>query len=142
VTDYLLKPFDLPRFLKAVEKVHELLRAKQSDTRDFFFVQSEYRSIRIAYKDVLYIEGMRDYRCIYTEKEKVLTLQTFTELENITSPEKLCRIHKSFMVAVDKVAFIERGQVKIRDKMLPVSETYKSRFYKLLGVKDGKTEGL
>jgi DNA-binding LytR/AlgR family response regulator len=79
---------------------------------------------------------MRDYRCIYTGKEKILTLQTFNELESLVNREKLCRIHKSFMVAIDKVAFIERGQVKVRDKMLPVSETYKRDFYALLGFKD------
>lgn len=136
VTDYLLKPFDFPRFLKAVEKVHEQVQNRRAEVRDFFFVQSEYRSIKVFYSDVIYIEGMRDYRCIYTEKEKILTLQTFNELESLVNREKLCRIHKSFMVAIDKVAFIERGQVKIRDKMLPVSETYKRDFYALLGFKD------
>ncbi|WP_072365561.1 LytTR family transcriptional regulator DNA-binding domain-containing protein [Chitinophaga sancti] len=76
---------------------------------------------------------------MYTEKEKILTLQTFNELELIVAREKLCRIHKSFMVAVDKVEFIERGQVMIRERLLPVSETYRNVFYALLGFKDGKT---
>ncbi|RFS24659.1 DNA-binding response regulator [Chitinophaga silvatica] len=138
VTDYLLKPFDFARFLKTSEKIQELFLAKQSETRDFFFIQSEYRNIKLFYKDVLYIEGMRDYRCIYTEKEKILTLQTFNELESIVARDKLCRIHKSFMVAIDKVEYIERGQVKVRDKIFPISETYRNSFYALLGFKDSK----
>ncbi|MBC9929255.1 LytR/AlgR family response regulator transcription factor [Chitinophaga qingshengii] len=139
VADYLLKPFDFSRFLKTVERIHEQAQARQPESRDFFFIQAGYRNIRIFYNDVLYIEGMRDYRCVYTEKEKILTLQTFNELESIVAREKLCRIHKSFMIAVDKVAFIERGHVMIRERLLPVSETYRSAFYALLGFKDGKS---
>jgi DNA-binding LytR/AlgR family response regulator len=134
VTDYLLKPFDFSRFLKAIEKVQEQIGKKVPEGRDYFFVQSEYRSVKIFYKDVLYIEGKRDYRCIHTEKEKIMTLQTFTELETMLRPDKLCRIHKSFMVAIDNVAFVERGQVKIKDQLLPVSETYRQKFYALLGI--------
>lgn len=129
VTDYLLKPFDFSRFLKAIEKVEQ-----KKQERDYFFIQSEYRNVKLFYKDVYYIEGMRDYRCIHTAHEKILTLQTFTELEAMVRPDKLCRIHKSFMVAIDNVAFIERGQVKIRDQLLPVSETYRQKFFTLLGL--------
>lgn len=134
VTDYLLKPFDFSRFLKAVEKVQDLVLKKAPESREYFFVQSEYRSVKIFYKDVMYIEGKRDYRCIHTEKEKIMTLQTFTELENMLRPDKLCRIHKSYMVAIDNVAFIERGQVRIKDQLLPVSDTYRQKFYTLLGL--------
>ncbi|NIG57520.1 LytTR family DNA-binding domain-containing protein [Chitinophaga sp. Cy-1792] len=136
VTDYLLKPFDFSRFLKAVEKVSQQYQDQPAFARDYFFVHTGYKTQKIFYKDVLYIEGMRDYRCVHTLQDKILTLQTFTEFEQLLPPGKICRIHKSYMVATDKVTHIEKGQVGIKDKILPVSETYKQVFYNAIGFKE------
>ncbi|MBV8252629.1 MAG: response regulator transcription factor [Chitinophaga sp.] len=141
VVDYLLKPFDFPRFLQAVDKVVARDNANARTERSFFMVQNSWRSQKVFYQDVLYIEGVREYRCIYTPKEKILTLHTFIELEQMLDPARICRIHKSWMVNIEKVEFIEKGQVKIGDKLIPVSDTFKSRFYKIMGLNDSGESG-
>jgi DNA-binding LytR/AlgR family response regulator len=135
ISDYLLKPFQFDRFLKAVEKVHEALNKTKIDHKDFFFVKTEYRIEKIFYKDVLLIEGMSDYRYIKTEKGNIMTLQTFNELENILPKEKICRVHKSYMVAIDKIESVERNRIRIKDNLIPVSDTYKQQFYILIGIR-------
>jgi two-component system LytT family response regulator len=138
ISDYLLKPFQFDRFLKAVEKVHDELTKSLHRQMDCFFVKTEYRIEKVFIKDILYIEGMRDYRCVQMEKGKLLTLQTFGELEEMLPEDKICRIHKSYMVSLNKIETIERNRVRIKDKLMPISETYKNKFYSLIGVSDSR----
>ncbi len=133
VTDYLLKPFTIERFIKAVEKVAEKLERKNESNRDFFFVKTDYKIEKVFFKDVLFIEGMRDYRNIQLESRKILTLQTFGDLEKELPDSLFIRVHKSFMVALNKIDLIERNRIRIRDKMIPIGETYKENFYKKIG---------
>ena len=135
ISDYLLKPFTIERFIKAVEKVAVNFDKSSDDKRDFFFVKTEYRIEKVFFEDILFIEGMRDYRSIQTVNRKILTLQTFTELEKELPNSKFCRVHKSFIVTLSNVELIERNRIKIRDKMIPISETYKENFYSLIGFK-------
>jgi len=135
ISDYLLKPFQFDRFLKAVEKVYETLNKAHTDPKDFFFIKTEYRIEKICFKDVLLIEGMSDYRYIKTDKGNIMTLQTFSELESILPKEKICRVHKSYMVAIDKIESVERNRIRIKDDLIPVSDTYKHQFYALIGVR-------
>lgn len=133
VTDYLLKQFTIERFIKAVEKVSDIFERKHENSRDFFFVKTDYKIEKVFYKDVLFIEGMRDYRNIQTDSRKILTLQTFGDLEMELPDSLFSRVHKSFMVALSKIDLIERNRIKIKDKMIPVGETYKENFYKKIG---------
>lgn len=133
ISDYLLKPFTIERFIKAVEKVAIKFDKSSEDNRDFFFVKTEYRIEKVFFEDILFIEGMRDYRSIQTVTRKILTLQTFTDLEKELPNSKFCRVHKSFIVTLSNVELIERNRIKIRDKMVPISETYKENFYRLIG---------
>ena len=135
ISDYLLKPFTIERFIKAVEKVAVNFDKPGDDKRDFFFVKTEYRIEKVFFDDILFIEGMSDYRSIQTVTRKILTLQTFTELEKELPNSKFCRVHKSFIVTLSNVELIERNRIKIRDKMIPISETYKENFYNLIGFK-------
>lgn len=133
VTDYLLKPYTFERFLQAVERVQEMARPNDADkSKPYIFVKTEYRLEKIAFADILYIEGMRDYRRIHTIHKKIMTLQTFRELEGLLPADIVCRVHKSFMVAIDKIEAIERDSIKIGDKIIPVSEMYKKTFFKLI----------
>ena len=133
VTDYLLKPFTIERFIKAVEKVADIFERKNENNRDFFFVKTDYKIEKVFFKDVFFIEGMRDYRNIQTESRKILTLQTFGDLEKELPDSLFIRVHKSFMVALNKIDLIERNRIKIKDKMIPIGETYKENFYKKIG---------
>lgn len=134
VADYLVKPYPFQRFFKAVEYVYQQLAPNKKKQLDFFFVKTEYRAERISFDEVLYIEGMSDYRYIKTNTRNMMTLQTFSELETMLPPEKICRVHKSYMVSVSKIESIERGRIKIKDQLIPISDTYRSKVYDLLNI--------
>ncbi len=135
ITDYLLKPFTFNRFLQAVNKAQEnIVRHASESQPDFIFVKTENRLEKIMINDIVYIEGMRDYRRIHTVHKniKVMTLQNFSEFETIIPPSVVCRVHKSFMVALNKIESIERNRIKIADQLIPISETYKEVFFQLI----------
>ena len=133
VTDYLLKPFTFDRFLKAVNKAQDNLANRVSDAQpDFIFVKTEYRLEKIMLNEIVYIEGMRDYRRIHTVNKRVMTLQNFSEFEKLIPSSIVCRVHKSYMVALNKIVSIERNRIKIADQLIPVSETYKEVFYQFV----------
>jgi DNA-binding LytR/AlgR family response regulator len=133
ITDYLLKPFTFNRFLQAVNKAQENLSQKTQDAPpDFIFVKTENRLEKIMINEIIYIEGMRDYRRIHTTTKKVMTLQNFSEFERLIPASLVCRVHKSFMVALSKIESIERSRIKIADQLIPVSDTYKDTFFQLI----------
>ena len=138
VTDYLLKPFSFERFLLAVEKTYENLRNKSIDDKDYLFVKTEYRMEKVSFDDILYIEGMGDYRNVQTTNKKILTLQTFGELEKYLPKDKFCRVHKSYLVSIGQIEFVERNRIKIGEKRIPISETYKNVFFELIGFSNRK----
>lgn len=133
VCDYLLKPFGFERFVQAVDKVrNNLIKPESLPDKKFIFVKTEYRLEKVMLDEILYIEGMRDYRCIYTLNKRIMTLQTFGELEQEIPAHQVCRVHKSYMVAIDKIESIEKEVVKVGEKYVPISETYKKGFWKLI----------
>jgi len=134
VTDYLLKPFTFERFLQAVDKVQQSLEKKEPQQgKDYFFVKTENRLEKIFFRDILFIEGMRDYRKIHTSQKKIMTLQKFSELEAVLPESVVCRVHKSYMVSINKIDSIEKDIIHISQTVIPVSETYRSKFYALIG---------
>ena len=136
ITDYLLKPFTFNRFLQAVNKAQENLTRRTSDAQpDFIFVKTENRLEKIMLNEIVYIEGMRDYLRIHTVNKKIMTLQNFSELEKLIPSSLVCRVHKSYMVALNKIDSIERSRIKIANQLIPVSETYKEAFLQLINSK-------
>ncbi len=133
VTDYLLKPFTFERFVQSVEKAQKNLEKKRlMGTKPFLFVKIEHRFEKIFLNEIVYIEGMRDYRRIHTNDRKLMTLQTFKDFEQEIPQHIICRVHKSFMVALDKIMSIEQDQIRIKDVTIPVSDTYKKEFMELI----------
>ena len=135
VTDYLLKPFSFQRFLQAVNKVMEYYSHKPEGNKTssgydtFIFVKTEYRLERVDLDDILYIEGMKDYLRIICTDKKIMTLLSFAKIEESLPANKFCRVHKSFIVAIDKIKSVQRGVILIADKRIPVSNTYKNIFF-------------
>jgi two-component system, LytTR family, response regulator len=135
VTDYLLKPFSFQRFLMAVNKVMEHVsqkaegRKEEEENNRYIFVKTEYRLEKVDTEDIIYIQGMKDYLRIVCSRKKIMTLQSFAKLEELLPAKKFCRIHKSFIIAIDKIESIERGVVLIADQRIPVSNTYKENFF-------------
>jgi DNA-binding LytR/AlgR family response regulator len=144
VVDYLLKPISFERFLKAVDKVYEKIQLSAlvktealntraaSPTEDYFFVKTEFRFEKIDFSEILYIEGMGDYLRIFTRTKKIMTLQNFKKMEEMLPPNNFCRVHKSYIVALDKIDSIERNRIKIGDRIIPISESYKKTFFDFL----------
>lgn len=129
VTDYLMKPFTFDRFLKAVEKVQGHL-TRAGKIKNHLFIRTEYRLEKVDISDILYIEGMRDYRRIHLQNNKrIMTLMTFRELEQELPAECVCRVHKSWMISIDKIDFIEKDRIKIKDALIPVSDSYRKPFF-------------
>lgn len=130
VTDYLLKPYSFERFLQAVQKITITEDATKSNS--FLFVKTDYKIVKVEHNDILYIEGMRDYRCIVTPHCKIVTATTFSELETLLPKQLFVRIHKSYIVSLQKIKSIEHHRVYIEDKILPIGESYKQLFYQSL----------
>lgn len=132
VTDYLLKPFGFERFVVATDKVFNLLTDAKSIRRNYIFVKTGYNMERVDFDDILYIEGMQEYLQIVTRKGKIITLQSFSNMEKLLPPANFTRVHKSFIVAIDKIETIERNTIKINEKRIPIGITYREQFDKLL----------
>ncbi len=133
VSDYLMKPFTFDRFFQAIEKVKQQQYKTVSAEKSFLFIKTEYRLEKVMLDDILYIEGMRDYRRIHLSDRSIMTLQTFREFETTLPQHIICRIHKSYMVSVAKISSIEKDRVRIADRRLPLSDTYKKAFLDIIG---------
>lgn len=137
VIDYLLKPIPFERFLKSVTKVQEYMstQAKPVETtklNDYIFIKTEYKIIKINLEDILFIEALKDYTKIYTQNQPVLTLRSLKSFETKLPPEKFIRVHRSYLVSLDKINSVERNTVMIANQPIPISEGYRDRFYELI----------
>ena len=137
VTDYLLKPYSFDRFVQAMDRVMENLKQTNGsgEERDFFFVKTEYRLEKVFFNDVLFVEGMRDYLQIVTKSKKIMTLQHFSFMESKLKSPQFVRVHKSFLVSVNNIESIERNRIKISDRLIPISMTYRDTFFKVIADK-------
>lgn len=139
VVDYLLKPVAFDRFLKAVNKAQELFSLRRRPaTTDCIFVHSEYNLVRVSFAEITYIEGLKDYIKIHLSESRrpVITRVTMKSMDEQLPSSKFVRIHKSFIVAIDKVDSIRKGRIKIGAAELPVSDGYAAKFYQAIGKTD------
>ncbi|WP_373943311.1 LytTR family DNA-binding domain-containing protein [Polaribacter sejongensis] len=135
--DYLLKPFDYAEFLASANKANtwfELVKGKKqpivSDEKEFLFVKSEYKQLRIKLADVLYFEGLKDYIKIWMKDnpKAILTLMSLKSLEAELPEAQFMRVHRSFIVSLKNIEVIERSQIVINKQRITVSENYKPKF--------------
>lgn len=143
VKDYLLKPFSFERFYKAVLRLYreqnsmqvpEIKEIKKEITSDqeYIFLKVGHRIQKVAIGDILFVEGMKDYLRIHTREEKIMTLMNFAKLETLLPPQGFVRVHRSFLVAIDKIDHIEKNRIWISDQVIPISDTYADAFYNKL----------
>ncbi|WP_417860979.1 LytR/AlgR family response regulator transcription factor [Winogradskyella sediminis] len=139
--DYLLKPFDYAEFLAAANKANtwfELVNGKResilSEEKEFLFVKSEYKQIRVKLADVLYFEGLKDYIKIWLKgnPKPILTLMSLKSLEEELPETQFMRVHRSFIVSLNNIDVIERSQIIINEQRITVSEQYKPKFLQFI----------
>jgi len=136
--DFLLKPFDFPRFEQAIQSAlrlentpHNEINRCTSREIPFFWVKSDYQYIKIATDKLLYIEGLKDYLKLYLkEKEKpVLTLGSLKKIEEKLPPGKFLRVHRSFIISLDNIDSFQRNLIKIGNTKIAIGEHYKNQFF-------------
>lgn len=141
VVDYLLKPFSYEEFFTAVQKAVNLIKLEQKHheeqietNSEFLFLKSEYKIRRINFNDILYVEGLKDYVKVYIKNEPkpVLSLTTMKLLESKLPENKFMRVHRSFIVNLEKVEIIERSRIVFGKEYIPVSDQYKDKFQEFL----------
>jgi two-component system LytT family response regulator len=135
ISDYLLKPFSFERFLQAANRIqsNKMVHSNKLDS-NFIFIKTENRLEKVNIDEILFIEGMRDYRRIHTINKRIMTLQNFAELELLLPAKLICRVHKSFMVSISKIDEIERSRIKISKHIIPISETYRNHFFSQINI--------
>lgn len=139
--DFLLKPISFERFLKAANKAlcqhnfHSKRNTREKidisgKPNDFVLVKTDYQTQIIKLDNILYIEGLKDYIKIYTSKNNkpIITLNSLKNLEQNLPPERFSRIHKSFIVGHEHIKSINKSQVIIHDKYIPIGESFKNIF--------------
>ncbi|MBI3220658.1 MAG: response regulator transcription factor [Bacteroidetes bacterium] len=137
--DYLLKPFSFDRFLMATQKaLNGIRQTKEFSTfpnqgnEDYLTIKAEGKLFRILLKEILFIEGLKEYVKIVTEQKTFITLETFKHLEMILPPTQFLRVHKSFMVAKDKVRSMDGNMLEIGKTQIPISRERKDELVKLI----------
>lgn len=126
VTDYLLKPISFERFLKAVNKVHDLLQKETAPAaEEFLFVKSDKQMKKVFLKDILFIEGLENYICIYTASDKILVHSTMKNIYNFLPESDFIQIHRSFIVNIHHVSLIEGNILNIAGHEIPIARNYR-----------------
>lgn len=135
--DYLLKPFNYEEFLRATSKALQLHQASNSNTttqptaeEDYIFIKVEYQWVRINYKDILYIEGLKDYVRIHlnTPEKATLSLTSLKQLEERLPTSKFLRVHRSFIVSLDSITAISKNSLFVGKEEIAVGEQYREAF--------------
>ncbi len=139
--DYLLKPFNYEEFLRAAQKARQWFEltsahqpAERVEVKNYLFVKSEYKQVRIELDEVLYFEGLKDYvRIVFAGPVKpILTLMSLKALEEQLPDGRFMRIHRSYIVHLDRIEAVERGQVLIANTRITVADQYRERFQAFL----------
>jgi len=143
VIDYLLKPISFERFLKAIDKFETRMnppgtmeKAAATDDKNpnegFIYVKSDKKMVRIMLKDILFIEGLKDYVKIHTESGQVITHQTLTYFEEKLAADRFIRVHRSYIVSTNRINAYAANQLEIGKKIIPIGITYAKELFRKL----------
>lgn len=140
VIDYLLKPIPFERFFQAVSKAQDYLSYRKPEARkqadekpekqQYIFVKADYKIIKIRYEDILYIEGMKEYVRIHTTDRIITTYQSLQKLTEMLPAGIFVRVHKSFIVNMDKIDSIDNTVIIIEDEVIGIGRSYRDEFFR------------
>lgn len=145
LVDYLLKPIEFERFFKAITKAVESLQ-KQTNSpmttvtavvaeqpkEDYFFIKSDSKIVRIAFDDILFIEALQKYIRIYTLDKKVMSLLSLSKIQDMLPTEQFARIHRSYIININRVDSIEGNMVRLLKHKLPISKGQRESFMEMV----------
>ncbi|WP_299289547.1 LytTR family DNA-binding domain-containing protein [uncultured Mucilaginibacter sp.] len=153
VLDYLLKPIAFDRFLKAANKAHAYFMPIKTasatiqstpnldhtinpptNAAEYMFIKGESKNkfLKVNYDDILYVEGLKNYVSLFTADQRMVTYQTLRDLETQLPQPPFYRVHKSYIISVDKIRMVDGNQVYIGDQAIPIGETYRDGFLKVI----------
>lgn len=137
VIDYLLKPISFERFVLGINKVSERVNSRKQNfpnqtseniekknTNDYLLLKADYKTYRVKYDEIFYIEGLREYVTYYTTQRKIVVLESLKKLEETLPIDTFLRVHKSFIVNTNKVKSLYGNQLEIDGKYIPIGKTY------------------
>jgi DNA-binding LytR/AlgR family response regulator len=140
--DYLLKPIKFERFIKAINKAIPSKEVEQTDgvpnellsswAESFLYFRSERKMVKVILQDILYIESLKDYVKIVTDKEQVITKYSMTAIEAMLPAKKFIRTHRSYLVALDKINSFSTTNIKVLNIELPVGRLYQREVFRML----------
>lgn len=142
--DYLLKPIPFDKFLRSVSKVKQRIGSipntgepisAPTTSDDFIFVKTEYKTVKIFLKDILYVESLKDYVAFHLKDDRIMCLLSIRSVEDSLPSQLFMRVHRSFIVAVNQINVVERNMISINGETIPVGESYRDSFK---GVIDSK----
>ena len=135
--DYLVKPITFERFLKSVERVLNRNASNESELNqsEFIFVKTEYRHQKVNFSDIKYLKSFGDYVQIYNKDSKIMTLENLKHFEQTLPTDRFMRIHRSYIIALDKIDFVEKSRVFVDGESISISATYLDTFRNKMGLK-------
>ena len=134
VLDYLLKPISFDRFFKAVLKAKEHYQSRQTTTQpvaqdtnkdDYIFIKTDNKLVRLAYNEILFVEALQNYVAIHSHDKKYITYLTFKSIEESLPAELFLKVHKSYLVAVQRISSIEGNEIIVGTHHIPISRNLK-----------------
>jgi DNA-binding LytR/AlgR family response regulator len=130
--DFLTKPFEFDRFVKAIERVSKRLDTNPTPRvpipeDDLFFIRSQNSYIKLRYSEVLFVKAMENFIQIVTEAQKYTVLMPLSNIESQLPPEKFMRVHRSYLINMFNITSVERDTVNIKENSIPLSEQYKEK---------------
>ena len=131
VIDYLVKPFPLDRFIKAVNKatdfidLHRKAQNVHKDDTDFVLLHADHKIYKVHLNEIQYIEGLKEYVSYFTKEKRIIVLQSLKSIEASLPSDKFIRVHRSYIVPINKIKTLDGNQVQIGDKLIPIGRSYK-----------------
>ena len=141
VVDFLVKPVLFERFYRAAEKAYKINKpAEQGKWHPesaplkggYIFIKESTRLVRVELDDIYYVMGLKNYVSILTKSHRIVSLQTMKQMEELLPSHRFIRVHRSYFVAIDKIISVEKQQVHVKDKVIPIGSIYLSHFMKKL----------
>jgi len=131
ILDYLVKPFPFDRFIKAVNKATEFIDLKRNSSNaktgdsDYLLLHADHKIYKVNLDDIEYIEGLKEYVSYYTKEKRIIVLQSLKSIEESLPPKRFIRVHRSYIVPIEKIKTLDGNQVQIGGKLIPIGRSYK-----------------